>query len=107
MAPRARIILRRSTENVSVITATNGYPLTAQTMASAIPVLPEVASTTVCPAFNRPFFSASLMIAKASRSLTEASGLKYSALTYISTSLGANLLILITGVLPIVSRIES
>ena len=46
-APRAFITFLRSIENVSTITATNGYPLAAQTMANAMPVFPEVASMTV------------------------------------------------------------
>jgi hypothetical protein len=47
LAPSARMILRRSMENVSTMVATNGWPVAAQTMARAMPVLPEVASTTV------------------------------------------------------------
>jgi hypothetical protein len=49
--------------------------LAAQTIASATPVLPEVASTTVWPAFNAPLRSASSMMAIASLSLTDESGL--------------------------------
>ncbi len=81
LAPSMRMILRRSIENVSTMTATNGYPLAAQTIASAMPVLPDVASTTVCPACNAPLFSASSMIAIARRSLTELPGLKNSHFT--------------------------
>jgi len=44
-------------------------------MATAMPVLPDVASTTVWPGFRVPFFSAVSMIASASRSLTLESGL--------------------------------
>ena len=43
----ARMIWRRSTEKLSAITATKGWPLAAHTMARAMPVLPGVASTTV------------------------------------------------------------
>ena len=50
-------------------------------MASAMPVLPDVASTTVCPGFRAPRLSASSMIAMARRSFTDESGLKYSHLT--------------------------
>jgi len=75
------MILRRSTENVSTIVATNGCPFAAQTIASAMPVLPDVASTTVCPGLSTPRRSASSMIAIASRSLTEAIGLNASILT--------------------------
>ena len=53
-APSMRMILRRSIEKVSTITATNGYPFAAHTIASAMPVLPEVASTTVWPGFSVP-----------------------------------------------------
>src|SRR5687768_4615403 len=99
--------LRRSIENESAITATNGYPLTAQTMASAIPVLPDVASTTVWPGFRVPRRSASSMMPIASRSLTEAIGLKASHFTYMVTFDGASRLIRTTGVLPMVPRMFS
>ena len=49
-------------------------------MATAMPVLPLVASTTVMPGFKAPDASASSMIATARRSLTDDSGLKYSHL---------------------------
>src|SRR5882724_8054884 len=52
-------------------------------MASAMPVLPDVASTTVCPGASAPVDSACSMIAIARRSLTDASGLKNSHFTYI------------------------
>ncbi len=97
--------LRRSTENESAMVATNGWPFAAQTMASAMPVLPEVASMTVWPGFSVPLRSASLMMAKASRSFTEAIGLNDSTLTYISTWSGPMRFSRMTGVLPIVSRI--
>ena len=88
-APRIRINLRLSTEKLSGMIATNGYSLTAHTIASAIPVLPEVTSTTVWPGFSVPRRSASSMIAMASRSLTEESGLNASHLTYIVVPAGA------------------
>eukprot|EP00303_Exanthemachrysis_gayraliae_P009899 CAMPEP_0206018728 /NCGR_PEP_ID=MMETSP1464-20131121/27734_1 /ASSEMBLY_ACC=CAM_ASM_001124 /TAXON_ID=119497 /ORGANISM="Exanthemachrysis gayraliae, Strain RCC1523" /LENGTH=53 /DNA_ID=CAMNT_0053392615 /DNA_START=86 /DNA_END=244 /DNA_ORIENTATION=- len=47
-------------------------------MATAMPVLPEVASTTVMPGLRAPVFSAWSMTATARRSFTEESGLKYS-----------------------------
>ena len=106
-APRMRISLRRSTEKLSDMSATKGYPLTAHTIASAMPVLPEVASTTVWPGFSVPRLSASSMMAMASRSLTEDSGLNASHLTYIVTCGGAMRLILTTGVLPMVPRMLS
>ena len=50
-------------------------------MARPMPVLPLVASTTVWPGFNAPLRSAASIILTASRSLTEAAGLKNSAFT--------------------------
>ena len=44
-------------------------------MASAIPVLPDVASTMVPPAFSSPDASAASMIETPMRSLTELAGL--------------------------------
>jgi len=76
-------------------------------MASAIPVLPDVASTTVCPGLIVPRCSASSMMAIARRSLTEPIGLKNSHLTYIVTSPGARWLIRTMGVRPIVSSMLS
>ena len=72
-----------------------------------MPVLPDVASTTVWPGFSTPRFSASSMIANASRSLTECSGLNASIFTYIVTCFGAIRCSLTTGVLPMVSRMLS
>ena len=72
-----------------------------------MPVLPDVASTTVCPGFSAPRASASRMIASASRSLTDAIGLNASTLTYMVTPFGARRLMRTIGVRPIVSRIES
>ena len=80
-APSIRISLRRSIEKLSAIVTTNGYPFCAQTMASPIPVLPLVASTTVWPGLRAPLRSPSSMMLSASRSLTEAAGLKNSAFT--------------------------
>src|SRR5512144_2540432 len=68
-----------------------------------MPVLPLVASTTVCPGFSVPLRSAASMMLRASRSLTEAAGLKASALTYMRTPFGARLLTRIHGVSPTVS----
>ena len=76
-------------------------------MASAMPVLPEVASTTVCPGLSAPLCSASSMMAMASRSLTEAAGLKNSHFTYRVTCGGASRWIPTIGVLPIVLRMLS
>src|SRR5512146_2635832 len=70
-----------------------------------MPVLPEVASITVCPGLSSPDFSAASITPSARRSLTEPSGLNASILTNRLTPFGANLLIRTTGVRPIVSRI--
>ena len=72
-----------------------------------MPVLPDVASTTVWPGLSVPRRSASSMIAIARRSFTEDSGLKNSHFTYICTCAGARRLILTTGVRPIVPRMLS
>src|SRR5271156_5277817 len=73
-------------------------------MARPMPVLPLVASITVCPGLSLPVFSASSITPRARRSLTEPSGLNASILTKRFISGGASLLILTTGVLPTVSR---
>jgi hypothetical protein len=80
-APSTRMSLRRSIEKLSAIVATKGWPSAAHTIASAMPVLPEVASTTVWPGFSVPLRRASSMMPHARRSLTEAAGLKASILT--------------------------
>jgi hypothetical protein len=49
---------RRSIENDSAIVMTQPYPRAAQTIAVAIPVFPDVASTMVSPGFSKPSFSA-------------------------------------------------
>jgi hypothetical protein len=49
-------------------------------MASPMPVLPLVASTTVWPGLRAPERSAASMMLSAKRSFTEAAGLKNSAL---------------------------
>ena len=76
-------------------------------MASAMPVLPEVASITVWPGFSFPVRSASSIIAIARRSFTEDSGLKNSHFTYMVTFLGARRWMRTMGVLPIVPRMLS
>jgi hypothetical protein len=68
-----------------------------------MPVLPLVASITVCPGFSSPDCSAASMTAMASRSLTEPSGLNDSAFTNRLMPGGASRLMRITGVLPIFS----
>ena len=51
------------------------YPRAAPTIASAMPVLPLVASTIVPPGCSSPDFSAASMIATPMRSLTLLAGL--------------------------------
>src|SRR6185503_11424193 len=76
-------------------------------MARPMPVLPLVASMTVCPGLSSPDFSAASMTPSASRSLTEPSGLKASILTNRLTPFGASLLMRTTGVRPTVPRMLS
>src|SRR5262249_23485892 len=104
LAPRNRMSLRRSTLKVSAIVTISGYPFAAQTIARPIPVLPDVASITVCPGLSSPDFSAASMTPSASRSLTDPSGLNASILTKRLMPFGAILLIRTTGVRPTVSR---
>src|SRR4051794_8217667 len=68
----------------------SSYPRAAQTIASAIPVLPLVGSTiTERPGLTSPASSAASIIATPIRSLTEPPGLKYSsfAQTWAAVSL--------------------
>ena len=71
-----------------------------------MPVLPLVASMTVCPGLSEPSRSAASITPSASRSLTEPSGLNASSFTNSSTPAGAMLLMRTTGVLPTVSSID-
>src|SRR5207342_2671108 len=72
-----------------------------------MPVLPLVASMTVCPGLSAPVRSASSITARAMRSFTEPSGLKDSSLAYTCTPGGASLWRRTSGVLPIVSSMLS
>src|SRR6516164_3570895 len=73
-----------------------------------MPVLPLVASMTVCPRLSCPASSAASITPSAKRSLTEPKGLNASILTKRFTSVrGVRLLILTVGVLPIVPRMLS
>ena len=59
----------------------SSYPLAAQIIASAMPVLPLVGSTiTDLPLVSSPLASAAPIIAAPIRSLTDPPGLKYSSL---------------------------
>ena len=64
----------RSGEFPADITATKGWPSTAQTMARPVPMLPEVSSTTVWPGASSPLARASSMIRRAARSFLEKPG---------------------------------
>jgi hypothetical protein len=79
-APNARRIRRRSSVALSGITSTHRYPRTAHNAASEIPVLPDVASTTVTPARNTPDRSADRIMCRAARSFTLDNGLNISNL---------------------------
>jgi hypothetical protein len=59
------------------------YPLTAQTNAKDVPVLPPVYSTTVSPGFRRPSASARPMAVIAMRSFMLPVGFWYSSFTTI------------------------
>jgi len=79
-APSAAIIRARSREFPRLITATKGCPSTEQTIASPVPMLPEVSSTTLCPGASAPSARAASMIARAARSFFENPGSRKSSL---------------------------
>jgi hypothetical protein len=92
----------RSGVTFSGITTFSGYPLREQIIASEIPVFPDVGSRIVWPGPIRPRSSASSIIARATRSLTEPVGLRDSSLAQIRTpGLGLSRFISISGVCPI------
>jgi len=78
-APRALIIRALSGVFPLDITATKGYPFTAHTMASPVPVFPLVVSTMVCPDLSSPEASASSMIFRAILSFMLKPGFKSSS----------------------------
>lgn len=82
------------------------YPFCAATMASPIPVFPEVGSTSVdLPGLMSPRASASWIILRAMRSLTELAGFDDSSLATISAPQSAVTLFSLTrGVWPMSSR---
>ena len=109
-APRRASIFRRSTDIVSGMVRTHRYPRAAHTMARAMPVFPDVGSTTVTPSWRRPSRSRPSIMARPMRSFTLAAGLKNSSLSRTSArapwrweSLGART----SGVSPMVSRMLS
>ncbi len=103
--------MRRSIDIDSGITSTSLYPRAAATKARAIPVFPEVGSTSVVrPAAMRPAFSMLSIILTPMRSLTLDSGLKNSSFARISALhpfSAARRLSRTSGVWPIVSVIDA
>src|ERR1700687_1099891 len=85
------------------MTSLTRYPLAAQTIAYAMPVLPEVESMSVFSGVSAPRRSPSSIIHRAARSLTEPPGLNHSAFAYTSTrgNSGSNMRMRRSGVLPI------
>src|SRR5262245_49824209 len=79
------------------------------TIASPIPVLPDVPSIIVPPGFNFPSRSASSIIRTAIRSLIELPGLNVSSLTRTSASINPRVMLCTRtiGVLPMASRMVS
>jgi hypothetical protein len=71
LAPKALSTLRRSMLMVSGMVSTHSYPREAAAKASAMPVLPLVASTMVLPGLEQPALSASQIIAAPMRHFTE------------------------------------
>ena len=68
-APKASMVRRFSSAKASEVTMCSGCPVTAQTKASELPVLPPVYSTTGWPGRSRPARSAPSIMASAIRSL--------------------------------------
>ena len=68
-APKASIVRRFSSAKASEVTMWRGWPVTAQTNANELPVLPPVYSTTAWPGRSRPERSAPSIMASAMRSL--------------------------------------
>jgi hypothetical protein len=66
----------RSSELPRDMTATNGWPRTAQTMARPVPVLPLVSSTTVWPGSSWPAAVASSIMRRAMRSFFDPPGFR-------------------------------
>ena len=76
-APQSSRSWRRSTDTLVGMTALRWYPLTRHTMASPMPVLPEVGSISTwsgLPGTSTPARSASSISDSATRSLTEPPG---------------------------------
>ena len=94
-------------ETLSASTTLRWYPLTLQTMAMPMPVLPDEGSIKVWPGSRMPSFSASSIIDSAIRSFTEPPGFCPSSLMKRRTpGFGLSGLMSTSGVLPIRSRTE-
>ena len=79
----------------------SGWPVTAQTNANELPVLPPVYSTTGWPGRSRPERSAPSIMASAIRSLYEPVGLAASSFTQTSAMSGSTRCVsCTTGVFP-------
>src|SRR5690348_4348191 len=102
------MIRLRSRLTFDAMTSSTGYPSTVPTIASAIPVLPEVESRMVLPGRNSPLSIPRSNMLRAARSLTDPPGLKPSSLAKIRTcgrsSPAATARTSSSGVLPISSR---
>ena len=85
-APYAFNNVRRSMLMVSGRVSTAWYPFAVATAARPIPVLPDVGSIIVAPGFKMPFFSASSIIARLIRSLTDPVRFRYSNFVRIVAS---------------------
>ena len=88
-APKASIVRRFSSANASDVTMCSGWPVTAQTKARELPVLPPVYSTTGWPGARRPARSAPSIMASAMRSLYDPVGLAASSFTHTSAMPGS------------------
>ena len=105
MALYAFIIFILSTDALSGITIINFKPLYKQTPAKPIPVFPLVASIIVVFLFIFPFFSASSIIFKLTRSFTLPKGFSSSTFIYMLLLYSSLILFKWTRlVLPIISK---
>ena len=89
-APYALMVAIFSSEHLGEVVMTALYPLMAASMATAAPVLPELAATTVPPGLSRPASSALSKMFFTIRSFMEKPGLKNSHLpsTFTPATLG-------------------
>ena len=107
-APNSRSRPIRSWLALSGITTVSLYPLRAATIASAIPVLPDVGSRIVLSGVRSPDASATSIIFLAIRSLVEPVGLLPSSLAHRRTpGLGDMCGMPTSGVFPMASRMLS